>query len=144
MRHSRPFPRRSISRVRAGDAARAGIACAALIAATLAHADYKDSYARGVKAYRDGNLSEARTLLQQALSDHPEPAAKMRLYGQVYEPYVPQFYLGEIAFKQGDCAAALAQFNSAASKSIVADLPDLAGAQQRDAGTCAQKTVVAK
>ena len=129
--------------MRAGSAVRTGVALAALIAATLAHADYKDSYARGVKAYRDGNLGEARTLIEQALSEHPEPATKMRLYGQVYEPYVPQFYLGEIAFKQGDCAAALAQFNSAA-KSVVAELPDLAGAQQRDAAACAQKTAVAK
>jgi hypothetical protein len=117
---------------------------AALIAATMAHADYKDSYARGVKAYRDGNLSEARTLIEQALSEHPEPVAKMRLYGQVYEPYVPQFYLGEIAFKQGDCAAALTQFNATASKSVVAELPDLAGTQQRDAATCAQKAPIAK
>lgn len=130
--------------MRAGDALRASVGFAALIAATLAHADYKDSYARGVKAYRDGNFSEARTLIQQALSEHPEPAPKMRLYGQVYEPYVPQFYLGEIAFKQGDCATALTQFNAAASKSVVAELPDLAGAQQRDASTCAQKTAVAK
>jgi hypothetical protein len=130
--------------VRAGKAVRASVGLAALIAATLAHADYKDSYARGVKAYRDGNLSEARTLIGQALSEHPEPAAKLRLYGQVYEPYVPQFYLGEIAFKQGDCAAALTQFNSAASKSVIADLPDLAGAQQRDAASCAQKAVVVK
>lgn len=129
--------------MRAGNAVRTSIALAALVAATLAHADYKDSYARGVKAYREGNLAEARTLIEQALSEHPEPATKMRMYGQVYEPYVPQFYLGEIAFKQGDCAAALTQFNSAA-KSVVAELPDLAGAQQRDAATCAQKTAVAK
>jgi outer membrane biosynthesis protein TonB len=130
--------------VRVGDAVRAGLGFAALIAASLAHADYKDSYARGVKAYRDGNLGEARTLIAQALSDHPEPATKVRLYGQVYEPYVPQFYLGEIAFKQGDCAAALTQFNAAASKAVVAELPDLSGTQQRDAATCAQKTTVAK
>lgn len=130
--------------MRVGDAVRASVGFAALIAASLAHADYKDSYARGVKAYRDGNLGEARTLIAQALSDHPEPATKVRLYGQVYEPYVPQFYLGEIAFKQGDCAAALTQFNAASSKAVVAELPDLSGAQQRDATACAQKTAVAK
>jgi outer membrane biosynthesis protein TonB len=130
--------------VRVGDAVRASVGFAAILAASLAHADYKDSYARGVKAYRDGNLGEARTLIAQALSDHPEPATKVRLYGQVYEPYVPQFYLGEIAFKQGDCAAALTQFNAAASKAVVAELPDLSGTQQRDAATCAQKTAVAK
>ncbi len=130
--------------MRAGSAVRVSVGIAALVAASLAQAGYEDSSARGVNAYRDGYVSEARTLIQQALSDHPEPAAKMRLYGQVYEPYVPQFYLGEIAFKQGDCAAALTQFNAAASKSVVAELPELAGEQQRDAATCAQKTVVVK
>ena len=130
--------------MRAGDAVRVGVALAALVAATLAHADYKDSYARGVKAYRDGNFGEARKLIEQALGEHPEPAAKVRLYGQVYEPYVPQFYLGEIAFKQGDCAAALTQFNAAASKAVVAELPELSGAQQRDSAACAQKVPIAR
>ena len=117
---------------------------AGLLAASIAHADYKDSYARGLKAFRDGNLAEARTLMQQAESEHAEPAVKMRLYGQVYEPYVPQHYLGLIAFKQGDCAGALAQWNSAPNRSISAEIPDIAGEQQRDSSSCASKVAVAK
>jgi hypothetical protein len=117
---------------------------AGLLAASIAHADYKDNYARGLKAYRDGNLAEARTLIQQAESEHAEPATKMRLYGQVYEPYVPQHYLGLIAFRQGDCAGALAQWNSAPNRSIAAEMPDIAGEQQRDSSSCASKVAVAK
>ncbi|MEP6483066.1 MAG: hypothetical protein ABJB01_01365 [Rudaea sp.] len=115
-----------------------------MLAATLAHADFKDSYARGLKAYREGNLGEARELIQQALSEHPEPAAKIRLYGQVYEPYLPQHYLGLIAFKQGDCTSALTQWNSPANRGIVGEMSDIAGEQQRDSASCSQKIAVVK
>ena len=128
----------------AGNGCRISVIAAGLLAASIAHADYKDSYARGLKAFRDGNLAEARTLMQQAENEHAEPAAKMRLYGQVYEPYVPQHYLGLIAFKEGDCAGALAQWNSAANRGIAAEMPDIAGEQQRDSSTCASKVAVAK
>lgn len=128
----------------AGNRARFCALAAGLLAASIAHADYKDSYARGLKAFRDGNFAEARTLMQQAASEHPEPAVKLRLYGQVYEPYVPQHYLGLIAFKDGDCSGALAQWNSAANRGIVAEMPDLAGEQQRDSSSCASKVAVAK
>jgi hypothetical protein len=130
--------------VSAGNACRIGAIAVGLLAASMAHADYKDSYARGLKAFRDGNLADARTLMQQAESEHAEPAVKMRLYGQVYEPYVPQHYLGLIAFKQGDCAGALAQWNSAPNRSIAAEIPDIAGEQQRDSSSCASKVAVAK
>jgi hypothetical protein len=130
--------------VLAGSRLRVALIAAGMFTATLAHADYKDSYARGLKAYRDGNLGEARELIQQALSEHAEPATKIRLYGQVYEPYAPQHYLGLIAFKQGDCANALAQWNSSANRGIVGEMSDIAGEQQRDSASCSQKGAVAK
>ncbi len=130
--------------MQAGNGCRIGAIAVGLLVASIAHADYKDSYARGLKAFRDGNLAEARTLMQQAESEHAEPATKMRLYGQVYEPYVPQHYLGLIAFKQGDCAGALAQWNSAQNRGIATEIPDIAGEQQRDSSTCASKVAVVK
>ncbi len=130
--------------MRAGSAGRVAFAMAALVSASLAHADFKDSYARGLKAYRDGNLAEARMLFQQALGEHPEAAAKIRLYGQVYEPYLPQHYLGLIAFKDGDCAGALAQWNSAPNRAILGELSDVAAEQQRDGATCSQKLAATK
>lgn len=120
---------------------RAWSALAALCIATAAHADYKDNYALGLKAYGDGDYAKTRELMQQALAEHPEPAARVRLYGQRWEPYLPQYYLGMVAFKQGDCAAALAQWNAPASRQVVAQLPEINSAQQRDAATCEQKVV---
>jgi hypothetical protein len=126
--------------VRAGKS-RAWLVLGALCAATLAHADYKDNYALGLKAYNDGDYAKARELMQQAFAEHAEPAARVRLYGQRWEPYLPQYYLGMVAFKQGDCATALTQWNAPANKQVVAQVAEINSAQQRDAAACEQKVV---
>jgi len=116
------------------------LAAAALCAlSAAAHADYKDDYAHGLKAYREGDFAEARTLMQSALEQHAEPAARIRLYGQVYEPYLPQHYLGMAALKLGDCNAAAAQWSSSANKQIVGQLPDIGGEEQRGLASCGGK-----
>lgn len=120
---------------------RAWLSVGALCVATLAHADYKDNYALGLKAYNDGDYAKARELMQQAFAEHAEPAARVRLYGQRWEPYLPQYYLGMVAFKQGDCATALAQWNAPANRQVVAQVSEINSAQQRDAATCEQKVV---
>ncbi len=120
---------------------RAWLSIGALCVATLAHADYKDSYALGLKAYNDGDYAKARELMQQAFAEHAEPAARVRLYGQRWEAYVPQYYLGMVAFKQGDCATALAQWNAPSNRQVVAQVSEINSAQQRDAATCEQKVV---
>jgi hypothetical protein len=131
--------------VRAGERQGRGLwALALLAAAATAHADYKDDYAHGLKAFRDGQYAEARKLMQQALDDHAEPATKIRLYGQVYEAYLPQHYLGMAALKLGDCSTAIAQWNSSANKQIVAQLPDIGSEEQRGSATCGPKFVKAE
>lgn len=125
--------------MRAGEAR--WLAVLALLAAAAAHADYKDDYAHGLKAFRDGQYAEARKLMQQALDDHNEPAQKIRLYGQVYEAYLPQHYLGMAAFKLGDCNTAVAQWNSSANKQIVGQFPELGSEEQRSSASCGPKVV---
>jgi len=120
---------------------RAWVAIGALCVATLARADYKDNYALGLKAYNDGDYAKTRELMQQAFAEHAEPAARVRLYGQRWEAYVPQFYLGMVAFKQGDCATALAQWNAPANRQVVAQVAEINNAQQRDSAACEQKVV---
>jgi hypothetical protein len=121
-----------------------GFAAALLAAASLAHADYKEDYSRGLAALKDGNYAEARQLLQKAAAEQPEAAMRVRLYGQRWEPYLPQHYLGVAAFKQGDCAAALAQWNSGENKRTVDQLADIRSEQQRDIAECAKTTVAKK
>ena len=128
--------------MRAGEFHRSWLAALALGAvASVAHADYKDDYAHGLKAFRDGDYAEARTLMQQALDGHAEPATKIRLYGQVYEPYLPQHYLGMAALKLGDCSTAAAQWNSAPNKQIVGQMAEIASEEQRGLASCGSKLV---
>ena len=86
------------------------IALGLLAAAVGAHADYKEDYSRGLVALKDGNYAEARQRLQKALAEQPEAAMRVRLYGQRWEAYLPQHYLGAAAFALGDCATALKQW----------------------------------
>jgi hypothetical protein len=128
--------------VRAGKRQGQCLMALALIAlGAAAHADYKTDYTKGLEAYKDGKYAEARKLMQQALDEHDEPAAKIRFYGQVFGSYLPQHYAGLAAFKQGDCSTALSQWNSPANRQIAAQLPEIGSEEQRNAATCGQRTV---
>lgn len=107
-----------------------------MLMAAIAHADYKDSYARGLEAYKAGREAEARQLFTQARDEHPEPAARVRLYGQRFEPYLPQHYLGLIAIQQGDCAGAQTQWSSAGNQEVVAQVADLASEEKNAGAKC--------
>lgn len=116
-------------------------ALALFAAATAAHADYKTDYSHGLEAYKEGKYAEARKLMQQALDEHAEPAKKIRYYGQVFGSYLPQHYVGMSAFKLGDCATAMAQWNSPANRQIAAEVPEIVGEEQPGLASCGQKTV---
>ena len=115
---------------------RAFAAALALAATASAHADYKDSYSRGLEAVRDGNWNEVRSRMREAIGEQATPATRVRLYGQRWEPYVPQFYLGLAAFKQGDCAGALREWRSAANAGVIGSVPNLKAEQDRNAASC--------
>ncbi|MBN8739951.1 MAG: hypothetical protein BGP24_23580 [Lysobacterales bacterium 69-70] len=113
-----------------------GFLLAALCAAAPVAADYKDTYSRGIKAAESGDWATVRQRMQEAIADNPEPAQRVRLYGQRWEPYVPQYYLGLAAFNQGDCATALTQWRSAANAGVIGGLPELKSVQDRNTATC--------
>lgn len=107
-----------------------------MLISAAAHADYKDSYARGLEAYKAGRGAEAKQLFTQARDEHPEPAVRVRLYGQRWEPYLPQHYLGLIAIQQGDCAGAQTQWSSAGNQEVVAQVADLATEEKSAGAKC--------
>jgi hypothetical protein len=124
--------------VRAGEFVnRVLLATVLLLVAAGAQAEYKDSYARGLQAYKDGKLAEAKAYFQSAFNEHPEPALRIQLYGKRFEPYVPQHYLGLIAAAEHDCASLQQAQNAAASEQVAAQLPDLAKLPSGVSG-CAQ------
>lgn len=108
----------------------------AALAAAPAHADWKDDYARGLEAVRDGRWGEAARLMDSAMAGNAQPAARLRLYGQRYETYAPQHYAGLAALRQGDCAAALRFWNETANKGFVAGNAALGDVEQRGRAEC--------
>lgn len=106
------------------------------LAALPAHADWKDDYARGLEAVRDGRWGEAARLMDSAIAGNAQPAPRLRLYGQRYEVYAPQHYAGLAAWRQGDCAGALRFWNQAANKGFVAGNAALGDVEQRGRAEC--------
>ena len=79
-----------------------------LLLPVLALADYKSDYKEGVAAAERQEWAKADALIQRAMAEKPDPdpRANIRMYGQVYLPYLPQFYLGLSAFSRKDCVKA--------------------------------------
>ncbi|TLY50046.1 MAG: hypothetical protein E6K53_11800 [Gammaproteobacteria bacterium] len=119
--------------------------CASLLAVSLAaYADYKDSYGKGLEAYKAGRYADARQLLLAAIAEHPEPAARVRLYGTRFEPYLPQHYLGLISAAQGDCAGAQAAWAMAENAQTVAQVGDAANEEKSAAAKCGSVAIAQK
>lgn len=121
--------------MRASERLRPLLVLAAFIAAP-ALADWKDDYARGLTAVREGRWAEAERLMQSALAGNAQPTQRLRLYGQRFEVYAPQHYLGLAALRRGDCAAALRWWNEPANRSFVAGNAALTGVEAGGRGDC--------
>ena len=113
------------------------LAAGLLLCAGVARADFREDYAHGVRAYEDGDYGTAQKLLQQALEAHSEPSARMRLYGQIFKPYIPQHYLGLLALQRGDCAPVRAPWGSSDNRQILLQLADIAAEEEKAGSACA-------
>jgi hypothetical protein len=112
------FGRAACTAARGGARRVAGIFLGLLVAlaAVPAVADWKDDYARGLEAVKDGKWQEVARYMQSAIAANATPAARVRLYGQRYETYAPQYYAGLAAYRLGDCGGALRYWDSPAAK----------------------------
>ena len=99
---------------------------AVLLCPLAAVADYR-AYARGQEAAADGRWSEVEQAMQQALAGNPTPKVRVKLYGQRFAPYVPQYYLGLAAYRQNDCATALRWFGDGTAAPVMAQIPEFKG-----------------
>ena len=119
----------------------AALAALMLVAGGVARADYKRSYTDGVEAAGKGQWGTVREKMNAALSEESTPAAKARIYGTRFEPYVPKYYLGLAAYRQNDCAGALANWNDGPTKAIVQGIPALSGVAAAGVRDCESKQV---
>jgi hypothetical protein len=117
-------------------------ALAALAWAGTALADYKQTYAKGLEAAADGRWSDVDARMREALAEEATPVAKMKIYGMRFEPYIPQYYIGLAAFRQGNCRVALDNWSNAGTRAIVQGDQKLSGVYASARAECERKMAV--
>jgi hypothetical protein len=115
----------------------------ALAAPLAALADYK-TYARGQEAAADGKWGEVEEAMQAALAENATPKVRVKLYGQRFAPYVPQYYLGLAAYRQNDCTGALRWFNDASASPVIAQVAEFRGVADAARSDCNAKLAAAQ
>jgi hypothetical protein len=108
-----------------------------------ARADWARDYDLGVRAIEGGDWAEAERRMRAALAEEPEDMPRKRFQGQRYDRYVPHWYAGLAAFRQGDCARALEYWSDAAGRRVVAGIGELAAEQKRLGGECETRLAAA-
>jgi len=114
--------------------------CLLLLLPATAWADYKTDYRDGVAAAERQEWAKVEGLMRKAIAaqPNPDPKAKIRMYGQRYVPYLPQFYLGQAAFSRNDCSTALGLLEDARNSNAVKGLRE-ADRQAMMVRTCRAK-----
>ncbi|HET9033401.1 MAG TPA: hypothetical protein VFN25_10900 [Dokdonella sp.] len=104
-------------------------------------AGWKQDYARGLEAAKDGRWDDVQRYMESALADNAKPAKRVRLYGQRFEAYAPQHYAGLAALRLGDCDKALAFWSQAANKVVANSNSELAEAETQGRAECSNRLV---
>jgi hypothetical protein len=114
--------------------------CACALAVVLpAQADFKRSYGKGLDAAASNSWDEVEARMKEAMAEDATPRAGVKLYGQRFETYVPQYYLGLVAYKRGDCSTALRYWESPGLEAVVQADTALSGPAQSGLRDCRGK-----
>ena len=95
---------------------RVALTCGLVLAAWLAGAgavaaDYRTDFCGGVDAARRGRWAEVAQAMRRAIGEKSTEGALVRCTYLNQLPYVPYFYLGRALKEQGNCPAALAEWD---------------------------------
>lgn len=82
-------------------------------------AEYKRAYYEGMLAAKSGRWSDVRRRMNEAIAGAPDPSSRIRLFGARFAAYVPRYFLGMAAYKQGDCAEAASNLGHAATLEVL-------------------------
>lgn len=116
---------------------RMAVLVALILVSASAAADWKRDYDRGRKAYQDGDWVEAEARFRDAFRDEGEASHRKRFEGMRFDEYMPQFYAGMAAYRQGRCDAALNYWaDRSMQKVFERELPDLKAQWQRGKQEC--------
>ena len=116
-----------------------GLALLLLCLATPAAADWKREYALGLRAVEQGDWPAAERHMRAALAEDGEASERKRFQGVKFDRYVPHWYAGLAAFRQGDCSRAADYWDDASSSRVVAGLSDQAAEQRRLRAECTSR-----
>jgi tetratricopeptide (TPR) repeat protein len=98
----------------------------ALGAATAAHADYKDSYRKGIEALDRKRWDDVVKHMREAIADNPSEGERIKLYGLRFETYFPHFYLGAAYLNLGKCPEAQRAFETSQTQGAIRNHPKYA------------------
>ena len=115
-----------------------GLACA-----LPAHADWKRDYDRGLRAFEKQNWSDAEAAFRAALAEEATPDARKRFQGVRTAVYVPHYYAGVAAWRQGACDRAMQYWSNTASTAVVAGVSALDAEQERGTLDCRARIAAA-
>lgn len=104
-------------------ARRAALLAACLLAAGPLHADYKDSFRKGIEAYDRKRWDDVVRHMREAAADNPTEGERLKLYGLRFEVYLPHFYLGAAYLNQGHCDQAVKAFETSRSQGAIRSHP---------------------
>lgn len=109
----------------------------ALLLAGQAHGQaWMREYDRGLKAVEAADWAEAEARFAAAAREDGTAQERRRFQGVVTRPYVPYYYAGLAAFRQGNCEKAVQYWSHAATDAVLARLAELRAEQQRGLDTC--------
>lgn len=89
------------------------------VEAELFAQNYRDAFVSGIKAFDQGNWKEAAAQFQAAAQLQPDSNENVRIAGQRFIRYLPQYFLGQALFNLGDYQGALRALQASEQRGFV-------------------------
>lgn len=93
-----------------------------------------EDYAKALQALENQEPSTARSLLMSAIGQNDKAAARIRIYGMRFGPYLPYFYLGKLEYLDGNCDKAIEHWKTSLAQPAVQQNDELKNFIQAEAG----------
>jgi tetratricopeptide (TPR) repeat protein len=113
--------------------------CALLVSGAVSAQQYKRDYKTATDAIEEGKYAEAIEKLKSVISENPNSVDRLKIYGMLYLPYLPHYYLGQAYLGVDDCESALGAWQAAINAGVInsnEDFSQLYSQMQSDMKTC--------
>lgn len=83
---------------------------------------YKRDYKSATDAIEDGDYTEAIQKLKGVIAENPKSQDRLKIYGMLYLPYLPHYYLGQAYFGLDDCQSAITAWQEAINAGVIQEM----------------------